>query len=179
MPFGELSRIHGCPVACMQRSGMLCYWGSSRLHEIFHKVRHFAYSVYPINATIQGSGVGAIRHCNFTTGSFVEPITVWNEPELLAFSVTQQPAPMTELSFWDIDAPHLHDYFVSERGQFKLTPLPGGKTLLQGSTWYTHKIQPAFYWSLWGEYIVHRIHLRVLKHIRREAEKAETDLNLK
>ena len=125
---------------------------------------------YPINATIQGSGVGAIRHCNFTTGSFVEPITVWKEAELLAFSVTRQPAPMTELSFWDIDAPHLHDYFVSERGQFKLTPLPGDKTLLQGSTWYTHKIQPAFYWSLWSEYIVHRIHLRVLKHIRSQAE---------
>ncbi len=38
---------------------------------------------YPTDATIQGSGVGAIRHCNFTTGSFVEPVTVWDEPVCL------------------------------------------------------------------------------------------------
>lgn len=38
---------------------------------------------YPINAMIEGTGVGAVRHCNFTTGSFVEPITTWNEPHLL------------------------------------------------------------------------------------------------
>ena len=48
---------------------------------------------YPINATIAGQGVGAVRHCNFSTGSFVEPITVWNELRLLKFSVDEQPEP--------------------------------------------------------------------------------------
>lgn len=27
---------------------------------------------YPISATINGNGIGAVRHCNFSTGSFVE-----------------------------------------------------------------------------------------------------------
>lgn len=54
---------------------------------------------YPINAKIEGTGVGAVRHCNFTTGSFVEPITVWDEPRLLKFDVVEQPEPMKELSF--------------------------------------------------------------------------------
>lgn len=121
---------------------------------------------YPINATIIGKGVGAIRHCNFTTGSFVEPITIWDEPKLLKFSVVEQPAPMKEIGFWDIDAPHLHDYFVSKEGQFKLTELSNGKTLLEGTTWYHHRIKPAFYWRLWSESIVHKIHERVLKHIK-------------
>ena len=125
---------------------------------------------YPINAKIEGSGVGAVRHCNFTTGSFTEPITVWNEPNLLRFSVTQQPAPMKELSFWNVDAPHLHDYFVSKQGQFKLTTLPNGNTLLEGTTWYYHNIKPAFYWQIWSEYIIHKIHQRVLKHIKKNAE---------
>lgn len=70
---------------------------------------------YPISAKIVGSGIGSVRHCNFTTGSFVEPITVWNEGKLLKFDVLEQPAPMKELNFWDIDAPHLHDYFVSKK----------------------------------------------------------------
>ncbi len=99
---------------------------------------------YPINAEIKGTGVGAIRHCNFTTGSFVEPITGWDEPKLLKFDVLQQPEPMRELSIWDIDAPHLHDYFVSKQGQFKLIALPNGNTRLEGTTWYYHDISPVF-----------------------------------
>jgi len=125
---------------------------------------------YPINAKIEGTGVGAVRHCNFTTGSFVEPITVWDEPRLLKFDVVEQPAPMKELSFWDIDAPHLHDYFVSKQGQFKLTLLPNGNTLLEGTTWYYHNIKPTFYWQLWSDYIIHKIHARVLTHIKKNAE---------
>lgn len=125
---------------------------------------------YPIDAKIEGNGVGAVRHCNFTTGSFVEPITVWNEPHLLKFDVVEQPEPMKELSFWDVDAPHLHDYFVSKKGQFKLTELPNGNTLLEGTTWYYHKIRPTFYWQLWSDYIIHKIHRRVLAHIKKNAE---------
>lgn len=127
---------------------------------------------YPINATIDGAGVGAIRYCNFTTGSFVEPITVWNQPNLLKFSVLEQPEPMKEISFWDVvHAPHLQDYFVSKEGQFKLTVIDKETTLLEGTTWYYHNIKPVFYWHLWSEYILHAIHKRVLNHIKINAEK--------
>lgn len=126
---------------------------------------------YPIDASIEGQGVGAIRHCNFTTGSFVEPISVWNEPRLLKFDVLQQPAPMKELSFWDINSPHLHDYFVSKCGQFKLTALPNGHTLLEGTTWYYNNISPDFYWRIWSDYIIHKIHNRVLLHIKLNSER--------
>jgi hypothetical protein len=128
---------------------------------------------YPIDAKIEGTGVGAVRHCNFTTGSFVEPITVWDEPHLLKFDVVEQPEPMKELSFWDIDAPHLHDYFVSKQGQFKLTELSNGNTLLEGTTWYYHNIRPTFYWQLWSDHIIHKIHQRVLTHIKKNAENEE------
>jgi hypothetical protein len=74
---------------------------------------------YPINATINGKGLGAVRFCNFSTGSFVEPITVWDEPRLLKFSVDEQPEPMKELSIYDIHPNHLHGYWVSKQGQFK------------------------------------------------------------
>lgn len=126
---------------------------------------------YPVDVTIEGKGVGAVRRCNFSTGSFVEPVTVWDEPRLLRFNVTEQPVPMKELSFWDVDAPHLHNYFVSKQGQFRLTPLPNGNTLLEGTSWYCHNIRPAFYWRLWSTYIIHKIHLRVFEHIKEESEK--------
>ncbi|RYY99234.1 MAG: hypothetical protein EOO11_05640 [Chitinophagaceae bacterium] len=125
---------------------------------------------YPVNATITGSGVGAIRHCNFSTGSFVEPITVWDEPRLLKFSVVQQPVPLKELSPFSVTPNHLHGYWVSKEGQFRLTRLPGGGTRLEGTTWYENRIRPGFYWSLWSDFIVHKIHERVLSHIKELAE---------
>jgi uncharacterized membrane protein len=125
---------------------------------------------YPTDATINGQGVGAIRYCNFNTGQFVEPITIWEPPHLLAFSVEEQPPPMRELSFWDIHAPHLHDYFVSQRGQFELELLPNGHTRLIGTTWYYHDIRPAFYWQWWSDWIIHKIHWRVLSHIKNVVE---------
>jgi len=95
---------------------------------------------YPINATIDGKGVGAIRHCNFSTGSFVEPIIVWNEPVLLRFSVSDQPEPMKEMSPYNIHPTHLNGYCISKQGQFKLTTLANGHTLLEGTTSYVNKI---------------------------------------
>jgi hypothetical protein len=121
---------------------------------------------YPERAEIIGHGVGAERHCVFSTGSFVEPIQVWDEPRLLRFSVTSNPPPMREWSpYANIDPPHLHGFFVSNGGQFLLTPLPGGRTRLEGTTWYRHTIWPTIYWKNWSDYIIHKIHLRVLGHI--------------
>ncbi|SCB76701.1 hypothetical protein GA0116948_101216 [Chitinophaga costaii] len=128
---------------------------------------------YPINAQISGHGVGAIRHCNFSTGSFIEPITVWDNAKLLKFDVDSQPEPLKEISFYNNLHPnHLHGYWISKGGQFKLTQLPNGHTLLEGSTWYINKIKPDFYWTLWSDYIVHTIHTRVLEHIKMHAEQA-------
>ena len=127
---------------------------------------------YPIRAEITGSGVGAERHCVFSTGAFVEPIEVWDEPHRLKFSVTSNPAPMQEWTpYHHIDPPHLHGFLVSEGGQFLLTRLPDGGTRLEGTTWYRHGLWPAAYWRVWSDEIIHRIHMRVLKHIRDEAEK--------
>ena len=127
---------------------------------------------YPIRAEMLGTGPGAERHCVFSTGSFVEPIQIWDVPRQLKFSVRSNPPPLEELSpFGHIEPPHLHGYLLSEGGQFLLTPLPGGGTRLEGTTWYQHGLWPAAYWHLWSDAVIHRIHLRVLRHIREEAEK--------
>jgi hypothetical protein len=126
---------------------------------------------YPINAKITGKGVGAIRHCNFSTGSFVEPITDWDEPNMLRFNVSEQPETMKEISVYDLHPNHLHGYFISKHGQFKLTLLPNGSALLEGTTWYYNKIRPNLYWDMWSDFIIHKIHERVLNHIKIESEK--------
>jgi hypothetical protein len=126
---------------------------------------------YPVRAEIQGAGVGAIRYCEFSTGAFVEPITVWDEPRLLAFRVTANPPALQELSpYGTIRPPHVEGFLVSKQGQFRLVALPGGRTRLEGTTWYQHGLYPAGYWRLWSDWIIHRIHLRVLEHVKELSE---------
>ncbi len=126
---------------------------------------------YPTHATIDGRGVGAVRYCHFTTGSFVEPITIWDKPNRLAFRVEDQPTPMRELNpFWDVHPPHLDGYFQSKKGEFRLSATPHGTTILEGTTWYNIHIHPVQYWDVWSKFILHKIHYRVLEHIKTSSE---------
>ena len=108
--------------------------------------------------------------CAFT-GPFIEPIEVWDEPRLLEFSVTFNPALMREWTPYEtIHPPHLEGFLVSSGGQFLLERLDSGGTRLEGTTWYRHSLWPAGCWRLWSNELIHRIHTRVLKHIQAEAE---------
>ena len=127
---------------------------------------------YPVRAEIDGSGLGAVRHCVFSTGSFVEPITVWDSPRELRFGVSQQPSPMQSWTFYKFLPTSKKVTFHSEEGQFLLKRLPEGVTRLQGTTWYHNELLPAGYWKLWSDFIIHRIHVRVLRHIKAESEKS-------
>ncbi len=127
---------------------------------------------YPVRARLEGEGVGAVRYCEFSTGPFVEPITVWDKPNRLAFDVAKQPHAMKEWSpFQYVHAPHLDGSLRSKRGQFLLTELPGGRTRLEGTTWYELEMAPNMYWAIWSDGAIHAIHLRVLQHVKQLSEK--------
>lgn len=126
---------------------------------------------YPKDAKIVGTGVGAMRYCNFSTGPFVEPIRVWDKPRLLKFDVIRNPSPMREISFYpDLQPNHLHGFMVSEAGQFKLTQVNATTIRLEGTTWYHHKLWPTGYWGVISDGLIHTIHRRVLDHIKVQAE---------
>ncbi len=128
---------------------------------------------YPVSAELDGEGVGAIRRCRFSTGDFVEPVTVWDPGRRLAFDVLENPAPMIETSFYEqLEAPHLQHTFVSERGEFVLEPTERGTIRLRGTTWYRQRLWPQVYWNAIADRLIHRIHGRVLEHIRDVAEDA-------
>jgi hypothetical protein len=83
---------------------------------------------------------------------------------------------MKELSPYEsIYAPHLESGLRSRAGEFRLIALPGGRTRLEGSTWYRLGIHPDAYWRVYSDAIIHRIHLRVLEHIKRLAEQSSRD----
>jgi hypothetical protein len=127
---------------------------------------------YPLRARLEGTGVGAVRHCEFTTGTFVEPITVWEEPRVLAFDVKSQPPPLQEWSpYAHVYAPHLDGFFRTTHGEFRLVRLAPNRTRLEGRTWYSLEMQPSIYWNAMADTILHAIHRRVLEHVKAAAEK--------
>jgi len=126
----------------------------------------------PLGAEIEGEGVGAVRHCRFTTGDFVEPITVWQPGRELSFGVTAQPDPLRELTlFPGLRPPHLDGYLQVQRGQFLLERLPGGKTRLTGRTWYRARMFPQRYWRWWSDKVIGLVHARVLRNVALRAER--------
>jgi hypothetical protein len=126
---------------------------------------------YPVATRIDGEGMGAARQCVLSTGVMTERVTAWEPGRLLRFEVLSTPPAMKELSPWpNLDPPHLHGFYVSKQGEFRLTPLPGERTLLEGQSWYRHGLEPVNYWNLWTGYIVHRIHIRILRHIKELSE---------
>lgn len=134
---------------------------------------------YPTGAQIIGSGPGAIRYCRFSTGDFVEPITVWDEDHLLAFNVAQEPPSLHELGIGSLHTPHIdRNYMRSLHGQFRLIALDDRHTLLEGTTWYQEFFWPQPYWGAWSDAIIHRIHTRVLQHVKAQAESQRPDPRL-
>jgi hypothetical protein len=77
------------------------------------------------------------------------------------------------LAFLAIHPAHLDHYLQSRQGEFLLEGWADGRTRLVGTTWYSNRMWPAAYWNLWSDYIIHRIHGRVLTHIKKLAEAPE------
>ncbi len=126
---------------------------------------------YPLASIMSGEGVGAKRQCILSTGTMPEVITAWEPGKRLEFEVLATPAAMTETHpFGEVKAVHDQDYFTCKRGRFVLISLPGGRTRVEGTSWFQHDLWPQFYWAPLTKEVVHEVHERVLQHIKKLAE---------
>jgi len=124
----------------------------------------------PIRAVIDGNGVGALRRCDFSTGTFVERIEGWEQNRYFAFSVVSAAEGMREFSPYNIHPRHLDGYFVPRAAEFHLISNADGTTTLKGTSRYRNAMWPGRYWQLWSDAIIHRVHVRVFEHVKRLAE---------
>jgi len=115
--------------------------------------------------------VGGRRVCALTTGDMVERISIYEPERQLQFEVLNTPPNMAETNpFGDPSPAHLNGWFECQLGEFRLTPLPGGRTRLIGISWYRHRFAPEFYWSLWTDEVVREVHVEVIDEVKRRAE---------
>lgn len=128
---------------------------------------------YPVSATLEGEGVGAIRRGVFSTGEALERVTEWAPERVLAFTVVSDPPSMRELSpYREVHAPHLTGgYFHTTRTRFELVPLAGGGTRVVEETAHELRLDPVLYWLPMARWVVDANNARVLESIRVVSER--------
>jgi hypothetical protein len=125
----------------------------------------------PQRTRIVRAGAGGERRCELSTGELVERIDVWQPGHRLQWTSLSTPPPIRETNpfYDDVDAPHLHGYYTSPRGEFVLERLGPHRTRLTRRTWYSQRLYPAIYWRLWSEMGISHIHDTVLEQVSRGA----------
>jgi hypothetical protein len=126
----------------------------------------------PERAHIESPRAGGYRVCTLSTGPLVEQIEVWKPEKTLRWHSRSTPPPMRELNpFYDhVDAPHLHGFYDSPRGEFMLERIGTKRTRLTRRTWYSQRLYPNAYWDFLCEIAISQIHRTVLEHVQRTAE---------
>ena len=125
----------------------------------------------PVDARLEGRGVGAVRHVRWGGGiHFQEIVTRWEEERALAwrFRFSSDSIPDEVESHVRVDSAYLQ---VSG-GEYRLEPLPGGRTRLHLTTRYRLATPLNFYCAWWGRVMIGDFHQNVLNVVRRRAERA-------
>ena len=93
------------------------------------------------------------------------------ENQRIKFSLENQTVPMKEITPYDqIDAEHLHDYFIVKYGEISLEKLSDNQTKIIAKTKYSYKIAPKWYWEKWSGYIIDKMQTHVLNSIKTQSE---------
>ena len=126
---------------------------------------------YTKGTNASGRNVGDSRQCLLTTGTMNETIAEVQENRYLRFEVLNTPPAMKEMNpFYDIHPRHENGSFKVHWGEFRLEPLPGGRTRFTGTSRYSYNIYPAAYWGLWTDTVAEQIHVRMMGEIKRRLE---------
>ncbi|RVV97188.1 SRPBCC family protein [Mesobaculum littorinae] len=125
----------------------------------------------PESATLEGHGVGAVRHVRWSRGvRFDEVITDWERNRHLAwtFQFGEDAIPASVEAHIDVDSA----YLKVATGEYTLDALPGGRTRLTLTTRYIIATPINAYCDFWGRIFLDDFHGAVLSVIKARAEKA-------
>jgi len=125
----------------------------------------------PIEATLSGEGVGAVRHATFAGGVlFIETVTDWEPERRLGFDIRADAVnipPRVLDEHVTIGGP----YFDTLHGEYRIEPRNGG-TLLHLSSRHRLSTTFNFYARIWTSAVMRDIQENILYVIRNRCEQA-------
>jgi hypothetical protein len=120
---------------------------------------------FPLSMELKTSQGCNSLFCVYNNG-IVNAIVDSLVPErLIRFSLHEPPVSMKETTIYsDVEPDHIRGRILVDYGSFRLIP-HNGKTILKATTRFKSNLGPKFYWKLWSEYLVNRLHQHVLEKI--------------
>ncbi|HWV16158.1 MAG TPA: hypothetical protein VN030_12075 [Cellvibrio sp.] len=126
----------------------------------------------PVEAAMNGQGVGAVRTSRWEKGvSFKEEISVWERPHKLHYNFNIPPNSIPREAL-DRHVELGGEYFTVLNGGYDLEPTADGKTQLTLSTRYLNKSQLQAYGNTWGNIVLNDFHHSILGLMKNRAESA-------
>jgi len=141
-------------------------------HEHFFAWSHLIGFPRPIAATLEGSGVGAVRRATFERGIlFLEQVTLWRENEQLEFTIHADPDSIPARAL-DEHVTVGGPYFDVLSGAYAIEVLPQGGVLLHLSS--EHRLSTTFnaYAGFWTDFVMRDTQQYILEVIKRRCEQA-------
>ncbi|MBL8162389.1 MAG: hypothetical protein JNJ61_10425 [Anaerolineae bacterium] len=121
----------------------------------------------PLEATLEGNGVGAVRHGIFEYGlSFEERITEWQPGMVIEFDIDVEPSALVPAPLTEIGGRH----FDVLAARYEIEPLNDGRSILHLKSTYQLTTEINFYASLWADLIMQDFQQYVLEIVKRRAE---------
>jgi hypothetical protein len=125
----------------------------------------------PLQAAMNGAGVGAVRTSQWEKGvQFKEVVTQWQPPYRLSYDFDIPPGSVPR------DALDRHveiggEYFTVVSGGFTIRPLSAGQCEVTLQTTYANRSHLKLYGDLWGDFVFDDFHQSVLRLIKGRAER--------
>ncbi len=148
---------------------------------ISEREQHFSFAHLmgfprPLEARLEGEGVGAVRYATFEHGVlFVETITEWQEPKRLSFSIRADTAHIPPTTF-DEHVIIGGKYFDVLNGTYSIEDIGGGEVILHLSSEQRLSTRFNFYSHFWTEYLMADLQNYILKIIKRRCETTTTQV---
>jgi len=139
-------------------------------HELGFSFMHFIGMPRPLEASMSGQGVGAVRTSRWDKGvSFDERITVWNSPHQLhyEFIIPKGSIPREAL---DRHVELGGDYFTVIEGGYDINVISSTVSELTLTTVYENKSRLQIYGNLWAKYVLTDFHFSLLTLMKNRAE---------
>ncbi|MDR4953916.1 hypothetical protein REB14_17180 [Chryseobacterium sp. ES2] len=126
---------------------------------------------YPKNIKLVNDNGKLGYSCQTNNDELQLNINEFIENKKVKFFLENQTVPMKEITpYQNIDAKHLHDYFIVKYGEITLDKLSENRTKIIAKTKYSYKIAPTWYWKNWSGYIIDKMQNHVLQSIKTQSE---------
>jgi hypothetical protein len=124
----------------------------------------------PLQAVMEGAGVGAVRTSQWEKGvHFREIVTQWQPPYRLSYDFDIPPGSIPRAAF-DRHVEIGGKYFAIVSGGFTIRPLSAERCEVTLRTTYANRSNLKVYGDLWGDFVFDDFHRSVLRLIKHRAE---------